>query len=298
MRKVLKWAGITLGSLVVIAVLAVLGLSFRGKSKAAAGSEPPVGTLTIPTDSATVVRGMHVARAIAPCSACHGEKLEGKPFGTPAVLVAMAAPNLTRGRGGIGAAYAPQDWDRAIRHGVAKDGRRLVIMPSEAYSHMSDADFSALVAYLTSIPPVDSTLPPRRIGLMGGTLIGLGAFPLSADVIDHGAVGAETTTPEAPTKEYGSYLVTLATCKECHGVSLAGKKPGNGPPPGPSLIAHANTWTVESFRKTMRTGTTPEGRALDANQMPWPYYANLTDVELDAVWAYIRSIPITKPTTD
>lgn len=298
MRKVLKWAGITLGSLVVIAVLVVLGVSFRGKSKAATGSDIPVATLTIPTDSVTVARGMHIARTITACSGCHGERLEGTPFGTPAILVSMSAPNLTRGRGGIGATYTPQDWDRAIRHGVAKDGRRLVIMPSEAYNRMSDADCSALVAYLASVPPVDSTLPPRRIGLLGGTLIGLGAFPLAADVIHHDAVGAETTPAEASTKEYGAYVVTLASCKNCHGESLAGQKGGNGPPPGPSLVAHANTWTAESFRKTVRTGITPEGRSLNAAQMPWPNYANMTDVELDAVWAYIRSLSAIKPATD
>lgn len=289
MRKVLKWTGIVVGSLLVIIVVAVLGLSYSGKSKAAAGPEVAVKTPPIPTDSAAVARGMHIARTIAPCSACHGEKLEGQPFGTPAFLFAMAAPNLTRGRGGAGATYTPEDWDRAIRHGVAKDGRRLVIMPSAGYSQMSDADFSALVAYLTSVPPVDSALPARRIGPMGGTLIALGAFPLGANAIQHDRVGAESP-PVAATEQYGSYLVTLATCKECHGATLAGQKAGNGPPPGPSLTARANAWTAEGFRKTLRTGTTPDGKALDAKLMPWPYYANMTDVEVDAIWAYVRSM--------
>jgi cytochrome c553 len=297
MRKVLKWVGITLGSLLAIVVLSVLGLSLRGKSMAASGAEVAVKTPAIPADSQTLARGMHVARTIAPCAACHGERLQGQAFGTPAMLVSMSAPNLTRGRGGVGATYTPQDWDRAIRHGVAKDGRRLIIMPSDSYSHMSDAVFSALVAYITTLPPVDSMHPQRKVGLLGGTLIGAGAFPLAAKVIQHERVGAEAP-PVAPTEQYGSYLVTLASCKECHGASLAGQKGGNGPPPGPSLVARANTWTAESFRNTLRTGTTPEGRRLDAKEMPWPYYANMTDVEIDAVWAYIRSMAAAKPSTD
>lgn len=298
MRTVLRWAGILLGSLLVIVAVTVFGLSIRGKSKAAAGADVAVNAPAIPTDSAAVARGMHVARTIAPCAGCHGEKLEGKAFGTPAMLVSMSAPNLTRGRGGIGATYTAEDWDRAIRHGVAKDGRRLTIMPSDAYSHMSNADFGALVAYLMSVPSVDATHPPRRVGLFGGALIGAGAFPLSANVIRHEQVGA-ASPPEAATAKYGEYLVVLATCKDCHGVTLAGQTDGNGPPPGPSLVAHANAWSAESFRRTLRTGVTPDGRRLDGDLMPWPYYANMTDVELDAVWAYIRGMAATgQPSTN
>ncbi|MEO8337716.1 MAG: cytochrome c [bacterium] len=294
MRKVLKWVGITLGSLLVIIVLAVVVLSSLGKSKAASGADVAVKTPAIPADSAAVARGMHIARTIAPCAGCHGARLEGQAFGTPAVLVSMSAPNLTRGRGGVGTTYTAEDWDRAIRHGVARDGRRLIIMPSEAYSHMSDADFSALVAYLTSIPAVDGTHAPRKVGLLGGTLIGAGAFPLATANIQHDRVGVDAPQP-APNAQFGEYLATLATCSECHGASLAGQKGGNGPPPGPSLIAHAGTWTVDGFRQTLRTGTTPDGRKLDGGLMPWPYYANMTDTEVDAIWAYIRSVAAKAP---
>lgn len=45
----------------------------------------------------------------------------------------VAATNLTRGRGGVGAAYTDLDWVRSIRHGVLPDSTGAFIMPSEAY---------------------------------------------------------------------------------------------------------------------------------------------------------------------
>jgi hypothetical protein len=225
---------------------------------------------------------------------CHGGPgLGGQLFPIPAFIVSMAAPNLTRGRGGIGATYSPADWDRAIRHGVGKDGRSLIIMPSEAYGNMSDADLAALVAYLQSVPPVDSAHAPRRIGIMGGALIGAGAFPLVRDLIARDSIRAQSV-PEGVTAEYGGYLASVAGCRTCHGGLLQGAAPaGNGPPPGPSLVAFASGRTVDDFRRTIRTGRTPTGggRALNPEFMPWPVYARMSDNELQAIWLYVQSLP-------
>jgi hypothetical protein len=40
----------------------------------------------------------------------------------------------------------------------------------------------------------------------------------------------------------------------------------------------------------MRTGTTPNGRALDPEHMPWNVYGGMTDDELAAIWRYIGSV--------
>ena len=40
----------------------------------------------------------------------------------------------------------------------------------------------------------------------------------------------------------------------------------------------------------MRTGTRPDGRILDTF-MPWPYYAQMTDDELRAIWRYLQAMP-------
>jgi len=38
----------------------------------------------------------------------------------------------------------------------------------------------------------------------------------------------------------------------------------------------------------MRTGRRPDGRTLDA-AMPWQYYAQMTDLELRAIWRFLQN---------
>ena len=49
-------------------------------------------------------------------------------------------------------------------------------------------------------------------------------------------------------------------------------------------------WSEADFFKAMRTGTRPDGRVLDTF-MPWPYYAQMTDEELRAVWRFLQVVP-------
>lgn len=260
-----------------------------GRGKAATAPEVAVRPVAIPTDTASIARGRHVAEAFG-CAECHGVGLGGKAFPTPGFLVSMAAPNLTRGQGGIGATYTAEDWNRAIRHGVGKDGRKLIIMPSEAYTNFNDADFGALVAYLQSMPGVDQTFPARRIGPLGGALIGAGVFPLAVDSIAHDSVGVRPVIAPAVNAEYGGYLLSSAGCKVCHGKDLRGLPGGGGSPPAPSLVAFMANNSAEAFRGTLRTGNTPSGRALNPEFMPWRAYGKMTDAELDAIRLYVLSV--------
>ncbi len=295
--KILKWLGIGVGSLVGVAAVLVFALFLRGRSKASSAPQITLQAMAPATDSAAVARGRHIATAITGCEMCHGGPgLRGAQFPTPAMLVSMAAPNLTRGRGGVGADYTLSDWDRAIRHGIGKDGRSLMIMPSEAYTNLSDADLAALVAYLQSIPAADTAYPPRRIGVLGGAIVGAGLFPLAPEMIQRDSVGAKAQSGEPGVNpNYGRYLASVAGCRTCHGPNLEGTKPspGGGPPPAPSLVAFAADRTVDVFRTTLRSGRTPSGggRALNPEFMPWPIYARMTDDELHAIWLYIQSLP-------
>jgi hypothetical protein len=40
----------------------------------------------------------------------------------------------------------------------------------------------------------------------------------------------------------------------------------------------------------MRTGTTPGGRQLDSQFMPWGTFSNATDEELQALWQYLQGL--------
>lgn len=289
MLKALKWLGISIAGLVAILLVVVLGLFFVGRGKAATAPAVAAKPVTVPNgDSAAIARGRYVAEAMTGCEACHGPGLGGKPFPTPALLTSMAAPNLTRGQGGVGASYTAEDWERAIRHGVGKDGRRLLIMPSEAYAHLTDADAAALIAYLQSLPPVDRTFPARRVGIAGGAMLGAGVMPMAADIIAHDSVGTRNVQPAA-SAEYGAYLSDVGGCGICHGSNFRGERTGGGPPLGPSLVAFVANNSAEAFRNTMRTGRTPSGRALDPEQMPWPWFGKMSDQELEAIRLYIES---------
>lgn len=50
-------------------------------------------------------------------------------------------------------------------------------------------------------------------------------------------------------------------------------------------------WTFDDFATTVRTGQTPEGKVLDPSVMPWPIATRMTDVELEALWLYLQSLP-------
>jgi len=290
MLKVLKWIGIALASLIGLVLIVVVVLNVVGRRKASRAPDVATTSFTLAgSDSAQLARGRHLVDFTG-CEGCHGPGLSGKAFPTPSFLVGMAAPNLTRGEGGVGATYTAADWERAIRHGVAKDGRQLIIMPSEAYTHLNDADASALISYLQTLPPVNQAFPPRKIGVLGGTLIGAGAMPTIPDIIAHDSVGKRAVVAPAVNADYGRYLASFTGCNICHGADLrGGKANGGGPPPGPSLVAFVANNSAEAFRNTIRTGTTPSGRKLNPENMPWPSYGKMTDDELEAIRLYIQS---------
>ena len=54
-------------------------------------------------------------------------------------------------------------FDRAVRHGITKDGRAAYIMPSVHYTYMSDDDLGMLYSYISSLPPVDNEPPRSRL---------------------------------------------------------------------------------------------------------------------------------------
>lgn len=137
---------------------------------------------------------------------------------------------LTPGEGGI-RDYTEADWDRAVRHGVGRSGKPLIFMPSQEFWSLSDADLAALLAYYTSLEPVDAVRPRPRIGPLGRMLHLAGRLPLvPAKLLDHGAARPEAPSPEA-TPEFGAYLAT--GCTGCHGASFSGGRIPGGPPAWP-----------------------------------------------------------------
>src|SRR5215212_5556832 len=177
MTRMLRWGGIVVLALCVLtsaAALTVYGVSARRLQRVY-----PVTVVvprTIPTDAAALARGRHIATAMGSCTLCHGQDLGGQMLGEPGPLGTLAAPNLTGGRGGLGATFTAADWVRGIRHGVHRDGTTLLIMPCEAFVYMNERDVADLIAYLTQLPPVDREMPRTHLGPLGRTLLAVGKF--------------------------------------------------------------------------------------------------------------------------
>ncbi len=243
-----------------------------------------LAALHIPSDSATVAHGAHVA-AVFGCATCHTAGLGGRVFvETPVGRV--VASNLTRGAGGIGTRYSDADWDRAIRHGVKPSGRSVIIMPASAFHHLADADAAALIAFLKQLPPVDRTLPPTEVSAVGRMLA---AGPLDvAFEVDTSATRAGAA-PAGPTAARGAYIAA-AMCAHCHGADLRGAQPPNPEAPYAPDLAGAGAWTRPQFERALRTGVRPAGARLDSEVMPWSATRHMTDDEIAGLHAYLGTL--------
>lgn len=254
---------------------------------------PPHAPLAIPTDSASLARGRHIAHAIATCTLCHGDDLGGAVYADEGAFGFVAGPNLTSGRGGIAPQMRDEDWVRAIRYGIRRDGRSLLIMPSEVYVHLGDTDLAALIAYLKQLPPVHRELEPTSFGWLGRMLTGAGRLNLLVASKTEPLLSVPTVEPGV-TKEYGRYLVETAGCAGCHGYGLSGGRVAGPPdlPPASNLTPGSpfSQWTEAQFFTAMRAGTRPDGTTMD-EFMPWRQLGRMTDDELRAIWLYVQSVP-------
>jgi mono/diheme cytochrome c family protein len=192
----------------------------------------------------------------------------------------------------VGARYTDADWVRAIRHGVRPDGSPLLFMPTANFYHLTDADVAAIIAYLRSLPAVDNQPPASQIYPLGRALMAAGQLSLPAESLDHRAPRVPAP-PAGRTAEYGRYLTTISTCRDCHGANLSGGPIDEpGAPPAPNLTPGGALvgWSEDDFIQTIRTGLRPGGSPL-LEPMPWQIAAQMTDDELGAIFRYLRSLP-------
>lgn len=165
-----------------------------------------------------IKRGEYLAR-MGDCVACHISK-DGKPFvgGLP-----MATPigtiyttNITPDKEhGIGD-YTFEDFDNAVRKGVAKNGQTLYpAMPFPSYSVVTEADMKALYAYfMHGVEPVKHENRendiPWPLSMRWPLAVWRGIFaPDVKDFMPH--------PDEDPVLARGRYLVEgLGHCGACH----------------------------------------------------------------------------------
>ena len=292
MKRVLKWIGYLAATLVVLILVAVGTVYAVSSSRMSKTYTPKLAALAIPNDSASVARGRHLVETVGKCQGCHGDNYGGQPMFEGAMFANLTTANLTAGQGGIGSVYNETDWVRAIRHGVGRDGKTLLFMPSKGYTHFNDNDLAQMIAYLRTLPPANAPAPRKRsIGPIARTLSLVAGFPLySASYVPENM--ERPVIPEGPTVEYGRYLIETGVCAECHGDNLAGSTRGPAPTPNITHGGEMGKWTQADFVKVIRTGVRPDGRTI-STVMPWQRMKGLTDTELEAMWKYLQTLTAT-----
>ena len=277
-----------------VAAAAISGALLLGDRKLERTVDVRVVPVPFTRDAAAVRRGQHLFESRG-CAECHGADGAGR------VLVAdpngfyVRASNLTRHPANPVADYAEADWVRAIRHGVDRSGHALLVMPSEDYNRLADADLAALVAYIRSLAPKEGPGGLVRLPAYYKALYGVGLMLDAAEKIDHRRPPPAAMAP-APTAEYGAYLIAM--CVGCHGESLAGGHIRGGMPDWPPAAnltpgdrsGMAAYESADAFIAMMRSGRRPDGTTV-SSVMPFGSLRYLDDIELRALHAFLMALP-------
>lgn len=289
------------GAVIGVVLLAVAGVAIgatvqydRLFAQRFVVADHPVAATTSPED---LTEGQRLLKARG-CAECHGSDYGGKAFLDDPGLGKMYSSNLTGGKGSRVAQWDDLALEKVIRHSVRPDGSPLFFMPAHEFWYLSDVELARIVQALRQLPKVDREQPANEATLLLKALSVAGIFDaLPAGKVDHQRPHEAAPEP-GPTQAFGKYLAV--TCTGCHGEGFAGGPIPGAPPsmPVPTNITPAKdglgTYSKDAFVAAMRTGKRPDGSDLNPF-MPWKVYKEMTDVELEALYAYLTALPA-KPT--
>jgi len=253
-----------------------------------------------------VERGNYLVNTIMACGNCHTPPSPTGPvmakflsggltFDTPAFEV--TAPNITPDREtGIGT-WSDNDIKKGITDGVRPNGIPLApIMASAFYKALMPSDLDAVVAYLRTVKPLKNKVPDPNYKAAAAHE----AYPL-----------AETKATAADMRDKvkrGQYLATIGHCMECHTPRIRGHQDfvndlgkGGREFPGPwgksesrnitpSKTKGIGEWTDAEIKRAITQGIRKDGSKLKP-PMAYAYYAKMTNVDLDGVVAWLRTLP-------
>jgi mono/diheme cytochrome c family protein len=305
-----KLGKILFSILIVFAIVLVVGITLT------IGWRPFIGPKARPLTSRKfdptpqrLERGRYLF-AVTGCVDCHtqhdwlvhgapilpGTEGAGQWINMPDQPGRVVAPNLTPDADTGTGAWTDDQLARAIREGIGHDGRALFpMMPYQSFRYMSDEDLASLVVYLRSLAPVRNQPGKTDIIFPVKYLIRSVPEPVTAPI----------SAPDPSDRlKYGEYLVTLTGCGGCHtlrdrgqpvaGFEYAGGWLMRGPwgeaataniTPDPSGISY---YDEAFFIEVMRTGYV-KARSLNPI-MPYGQFKNLTDEDLKAIFAYLRTV--------
>jgi mono/diheme cytochrome c family protein len=285
--------------------LAVLGVVALGASTLVVGTQlghrkmnrivsVDVAAVPVPTDAASIERGRYLYLSRG-CTECHGVDGAGKDVVNDGQGMHVRAPNITPGPGSVVANYSVADWVRTLRHGVKPDGRPAIVMPSEDYARLTDADLGAMLAYLRQMPAAPGAGAVLELPPFVKTLYAAGVMHDAAEIIDH-TLPPSTPVPEAVTAEHGAYVVN--SCIGCHGAGLSGGKIPGAPPDWPAASnltpgagsAMARYPSADAFAAMFKTGKRPDGSEV-SKVMPFLSLKEMNDTDVRAMYLHLKALP-------
>jgi len=275
---------------------------------------------TIPRTPERMARGKYLVEGLLQCTGCHSEPdftqrpalpVPGTTDGGyifPNIELDLpepnrvVAPNISSDPDFGAGKWKDADFVRALRQGIGHDGRTLYpLMPYNYFRNLSDEDLAATIVYERSLAPVHIERP--KTALTDDLKKALQPLPPAPSVPD---------PDKSDRVAYGKYLVTAGHCDTCHtpvdeqfnpipgmlfagGVVLTGYW---GPDPKKILsVASLNLtpdpsgisyFDEKMFINVIRTGMV-KARPL-SNIMPWGFFRNLSDDDLGAIFAYLRTL--------
>ncbi|WP_283189552.1 cytochrome c [Pseudomonas sp. PMCC200344] len=268
-------------------------------------------------DQNLIKQGEYLARA-GDCVACHTAK-DGKPFagGLPmeTPIGTIYSTNITPDKAGLGD-YSFEDFDKAVRHGVAKNGSTLYpAMPYPSYASVNETDMKALYAYfMHGVAPVAQENKASDIPWplsMRWPLAGW-RWMFAPAVADYKAAPGEDAVVSR-----GAYLVEgLGHCGACHtpraltmqekalnagegSAFLSGSAPLEGWIAKSLRGDHKDglgSWSEEQLVQFLKTGRSDRsavfGGMSDVVTHSMQY---MTDNDLTAIARYLKSLPANDP---
>jgi cytochrome c553 len=246
MKRVLRWVGYGLAGLAGLVLLTVVGAVGASEAMIRWPVAKPATRMVASADAGAIARGRKIA-VIEGCHDCHGAQFEGKLFHDEPAIVRAWAPNLS-----LAAAHqSDAELDGAIRHGVAADGRRLWIMPSEAFAQLTDQETSDLLAYLRSFRTTGVKQPALQVGPVGRIGLLIGKFQSAPQQVAQ----ARAAVPADAGPQHAAGRSLSRACVECHGQDLKGGRATGAPD-----LTIAASYDRADFERLLRTGVAAGNR--------------------------------------
>jgi mono/diheme cytochrome c family protein len=306
-------------TLIGAALVTIVAVAACAPEQAPAPATPEPAAAPAPAPAAAAIRdsadplehGRYLVETVAGCGNCHTPRLaDGTPDPTKNLAGAFVieepvfkayARNITPDmETGIGSWTEDQIVD-AIRNARKPDGTFMgPPMSFGWYKRMSDTDVRAIAQYIKSVPAVRNEVPPSTFSIPGGPPANI-----------YGPI--VTTVPDVSKTDivkYGEYLAgPIGHCMDCHTTYVMGQidmaQLGRGgnvyarpfiydwAAVSANITPHEaalGSWTDAEIKRAITEGISRDGRTL-LPFMPYWLYKKMEPTDLDAIVAYLRSIP-------